>query len=308
MSDFSIRADHVNVEEVMRQIRARVKEKRGADYTEQEIRELATVKLERFLDPQAVRSDLLEHYRRQRTITSLSSIEPAPPVYGFDAETIYASSRGAAGRFLRLVRKLLNPVLKLFFNPNPLIHVVSMQSALNGYYSRSMDRVSERLVQRDHLDGLNFEVLNNLVVELTRLGIENRNLKMRVESLNTRLDFSERRARALEGVVQYKPGASPVSLTTLDPVETDEEDADKVGRRRRRRRGRRRGPGGEGLEDREAGTESRESGPESRESGLGTRDSASAEASADKSDPGSPEASSEPPAPSDDRGFDPSKS
>ncbi|MBA2355213.1 MAG: hypothetical protein H0V80_11160 [Acidobacteria bacterium] len=244
MPEFSVRADHVNVEEVMRQIRARVKEKRGADYTEQEIRELATVKLERFLDPQAVRSDLLEHYRRQRTITPLTGIEPAPPVYGFDAETIYASSRGAAGRLLRGLRKLFNPVLKLFFNPNPLIHVISMQSALNGYYSRSIDRISERFVQRDQLDGLNFEVLNNLVVELTRIGIENRNLKMRVESLNTRLDFAERRSRALEGVVEYKSGASPVSLTTLEAVEAAGEDADKAGRRRRRRRGRRR-PGGD---------------------------------------------------------------
>jgi hypothetical protein len=90
-------------------------------------------------------------------------------------------------------------------------------------------------------------LLNNLVVELTRLGIENRNLKMRVESLNTRLDFAERRGRALEGVVQYKAGASPVSLTTLEPVEGGDDDADKAGRRKRRRRGRRRGgEGGEG--------------------------------------------------------------
>lgn len=248
MSDFSLRADSVNVEEIMQQIRARIKEKRGADYTEQEVRELAKVKLERFLDPQAVRSDLLEHYRRQRTITPLSSVEPPPPIFAFDQETIYASSRGASGRALRFIRKLLNPVLKLLFNPNPLVHVVSMQATLNGYYSRTLDRVSERFVQRDQLDALNFEVLNNLVVELTRLGIENRNLKMRVESLNTRLDFAERRGRALEGVVQYKPGASPVSLTTLEPVEGGDEDGDRVGRKRRRRRGRRRG-GEEGASE-----------------------------------------------------------
>ena len=45
--------------------------------------------------------------------------------------------------------------------------------------------------------------------ELTRLGIEVKNLKMRVESMSSRLDFDERRARALEGVVQYRPGAVP---------------------------------------------------------------------------------------------------
>jgi hypothetical protein len=244
MSDFSVRADSVNVEEIMRQIRARVKEKRGADYTEQEIKELASVKLERFLDPLAVRSGVLEEYRKQRSVTTLVDIEPAPDLYGFDEESMYASSRGAAGRILRKVRQVLNPVLKLFFNPNPLIRVLNMQAALNGYYTRSIARISSR-------ESLNVEVLNNLVVELTRVGIENRNLKMRVESLNTRLDFAERRARALEGVVQYKAGASPVSLTTLEPTadaEASPEDADKAGRRRRRRRGRRRGPGGEGGE------------------------------------------------------------
>ena len=248
MPEFSVRADSVNVEEIMRQIRARVKEKRGADYTEDEIKELAGVKLERFLDPLAVRSGLLDEYRRQRGTTSLLGIEPAPELYGFDAETMYASSRGATGRMLRTIRKLLNPILKLFINPNPLIHVMNMQTGLNGYFTRSIARVSDHLQQRD---ALNFEVLNNVVVELTRLSIENRNLKMRVESLNTRLDFSERRARALEGAVQYKPGASPVSLTTLEPV-TDAtlapEDADKAGRRRRRRRGRRRVTGAEGGE------------------------------------------------------------
>ena len=31
------------------------------------------------------------------------------------------------------MRKILNPVLKLFFNPNPLIRVLNMQTALNGY-------------------------------------------------------------------------------------------------------------------------------------------------------------------------------
>jgi len=35
---------------------------------------------------------------------------------------------------------------------------------------------------------------------------------MRVESMSSRLDFDERRARALEGVVQYRPGAVPPHL------------------------------------------------------------------------------------------------
>ena len=64
MPDFNVRSDSVNVEQIMEQIRARIREKRGVDYTEQQIRELAAVKLEKFLDPRGVRSDLLEQFQR----------------------------------------------------------------------------------------------------------------------------------------------------------------------------------------------------------------------------------------------------
>jgi hypothetical protein len=43
MSDFSVRSDNVDVEQIMRQIRARIREMRGVDYTAEEIRERATV-------------------------------------------------------------------------------------------------------------------------------------------------------------------------------------------------------------------------------------------------------------------------
>ena len=60
MAEFNVRADEVNVEQIMHQIRARIREKRGVDYTEEQIQELAKIKLEKFLDPRGLRSDLLE--------------------------------------------------------------------------------------------------------------------------------------------------------------------------------------------------------------------------------------------------------
>jgi hypothetical protein len=86
---------------------------------------------------------------------------------------------------------MLAPVLKLFFNPNPLIHVLHMQSQINDLNAGRHQ--------------LYYELIHNLVVETTRLGIEVKNLRMRVESLDARVDFSERRARALEGAVMYRP-------------------------------------------------------------------------------------------------------
>ena len=165
MSDFSVRSDNVDVEQIMRQIRGRIREKRGVDYTEEEIRELASVKLEKFLDPRGVRSDLLDQFRRSRAAVT------TPQNFSFEDTTLYETHRG----IIRWFRKLLNPLLKLFFNPNPLIQALHIQADLN--------------TKREELDALNYEVIHNLVLELTRTGIEVKNLKMRVESMSSRLDF-----------------------------------------------------------------------------------------------------------------------
>jgi hypothetical protein len=190
MSDFSVRSDNVDVEQIMRQIRSRIREKRGVDYTEEEIRELANVKLEKFIDPKGVRSNLLEEYRR------VSTPEPPAPNYAFGEETLYETHRAP----IRWLRALFRPLLKLLFNPNPLIQALHIQSELN-------QKAAERTARREQLDALHYEVIHNLVAELTRTGIEVKSLKMRLESMASRLDFDERRARALEGVVQYRPGA-----------------------------------------------------------------------------------------------------
>jgi hypothetical protein len=269
MTDFSVKSDNVDVEQIMRQVRSRIREKRGVDYTEDEIRELASVKLERFLDPKGVRSDLLEQYRKRREAST------APGNYAFEDTTLYESSRP----LLRALRKLLNPILKLFFNPTPMVEALHIQSRLNDSYNQA--------------DALYYELIHNLVLETTRLSIEVKNLKMRVESMSSRLDFDERRARALEGVVQYRPGAvAPLPPPAAgdrdrdrdrDRGERDRGDRDRGERdrgdrdrerqaanganspisdaerrnRRRRRRGRRRpgGPGGPGAE-RQGGAES----------------------------------------------------
>ncbi|MEO5742263.1 MAG: hypothetical protein ABIS29_16880 [Vicinamibacterales bacterium] len=202
MADFNIRTDAVDVEQIMRQIRARIQSKRGVDYTEEQIQELASVKLERFLDPKGVRSDLVEQFRRARD----RKLEPfQPEQYAFDATLMYGSHRF----LIRIFRKLLNPILKLFFNPNTLIQVLDKQTKINALYEQEFYLLREKSQQRDEVDVLYYELVHNLVLELTRVGIENRNLKMRLESLSSRMDFDERRARALETVVQYRPGSGP---------------------------------------------------------------------------------------------------
>src|SRR4026209_2215575 len=123
MSEFTIRSESVDVEQIMKQIRSRVLEKRGTDYTEDEVRELATVRLEKFLDPKNLRSDLLEQFRKTRPALPEPPKEPPPvePPYLFDDQTLFASHRAP----LRLIRSLLKPILKLFFNPNTLNQILS---------------------------------------------------------------------------------------------------------------------------------------------------------------------------------------
>jgi hypothetical protein len=200
VADFNVRSDSVNVEQIMEQIRSRIREKRGVDYTEEQIRELATVKLQKFLDPRGVRSDLLDQFRRAQPLH-----QPAVPNYAFEDSTLFDSHRGA----LRFIRRLLKPILKLFFNPNPLIQALHIQSCVN-------TMLNEREARLEATESLYYELIHNLVVETTRLGIEVKNLTMRVESLSSRLEFSERRARALEsavGDVIYKPAPSDIVVT-----------------------------------------------------------------------------------------------
>jgi hypothetical protein len=258
MPEFNVRSDSVNVEHIMEQIRARIREKRGVDYTEEQIRELAAVKLEKFLDPRGVRSDLLDQFRK-----AMPAYEPPVlPNYSFESDTLFESHRG----IIRFFRKLFHPLLKLFlFNPNPLIRALNIQAQLNTMYA---EREAQRESSRRAMDQLYYELIHNLVLELTRTGIEVKNLKMRVESLSSRLEFNERRARALESAVVYKPSeeerpsrpsppaaaTSPQAAATTPPPQAPSpqpphtqqggvppEGPGQRSRRRRRRRGRRGG-------------------------------------------------------------------
>lgn len=278
MADFNIRSESVDVEQIMTQIRARIREKRGVDYTEEQVRELASVRLERFLDPKNLRSDLMDQFRQSRP--PLPDLEdpkppaqptPIEPPYTFDDRTLVWSHRP----LLRAIRKLMAPIIKLFWNPNTLNQVLHAQAQFNvdmlkrdqrrriefdqGFRElRRQGAIFER--SRAEWNVLYYEVLHNLVLETTRSAIEVKNLKMRVEALASRLDFSERRVRALEGVVQYRPEAvrhhdRPRHQRIEAGVDADASSATEPGdvaasgsghvtpsegrRRRRRRRGRR---------------------------------------------------------------------
>ncbi len=170
---FEIKAEGVDVERLLAEIERRVEERRGKLYTEDELRFIAERPLEGVVQPHDLRADLLEEFRRRDPSWN----------YSFDAETLYRSSHGLAGRAIEAARRLLAPVQKLFWNPTPMISALSRQSDLNRF---------------------SVHLLHNLVLEMTRLSLEVRELRSRNLELLGRLEALARREKTLEGMVAYR--------------------------------------------------------------------------------------------------------
>lgn len=212
MADPNVRPESVNVVQIMDRIRARIRETRGAEYTDAQIRELASATLQRYLDPRGVRPELVEKLRQAQTPSPARDL----PSFEFEEDTLFESTRP----FLRFMRKLLLPILKLFFNPNPLIRALNIQSRLNKGVA---EREASRDATRYAFDQLHYEAMHNIVVEMTRLAVENKNLRMQLESLTGRLEFTERRARAVEAAVTHtppRPERAAVVEYRPEPVQT----------------------------------------------------------------------------------------
>ncbi len=175
---FEIKAEGVDVERLLAEVQRRVEERRGVLYTEEELRYMAERPLEAVLQPHEVRADLLEEFRRRDASWN----------YSFDANTLYRSSHGLPGRLIEAARRLLRPVQKLFWNPSPMISALSRQSDLNRF---------------------SVPLLHNLVLELTRLSLEVRELRSRNLELEGRLAALARREKTLEGMVVYREEGAP---------------------------------------------------------------------------------------------------
>jgi hypothetical protein len=217
MSTFSAKGTDIDVETIMSDIRKKIGEKRKGLYTEEEVKEIAEMKLDAVLDASEFNSDFVTAFRDRDAQWNFS----------FGPETIYASSRGVSGSIIRWARKLLNPVLKLFFNPNPVISSLSRQSDLNRYYA---------------------QLLHNMALEMTKMNLEMTNLKARLRSTGIRVDNQTRREKVHEEITSSGDRASSAQAND------NSRRRSKGGRRPWRRR---RGPkdGGENKRQSSSGTQ-----------------------------------------------------
>ena len=205
----------VDVEQIMRDIRSRISQRHGIELTNQQIQELAARRLESILDPRSIKPALLDQLRRA---VGTSPDVPAPsqePAYTFEDTTLYDSHRG----IMRFIRKLLNPILKLFFNPNPLIRALNIQARIN---DEMLAREAERDRRQAEWNALHYELLHRVVTEIARVTLEGQNIGLRMESLAGKVDFNERRVRGIEGAIhQAKPAGRREDTRREDPRRED---------------------------------------------------------------------------------------
>ena len=160
MPELPVRTDDVDVERIMEQIRARIEDRRrrAAKRPADEGRGSAAAAL------------------------------PPSVSFEFDENSIYWSSRGAAGRVLHGVRRLLRPLVKFVFNIDRMVHALVMQARLNAQQTAFDDDVARRLAARDEQDALRRAAVRELAAEVRRLSEEMRSHRRLVESVAARLD------------------------------------------------------------------------------------------------------------------------
>jgi hypothetical protein len=192
MPDTAARTDAINVQDIMEQLRARIREKRGSDAADGPPQ--APGGGTRAFSDGKDGAELLTALRQARTAPAAVEI----PSYSFEDYTLFESTRGP----LRFVRRLLLPLLKLFFNPNPLIQALNTQTRINAFL---LERDAARERAHAAFEQAQYDALQALIAETAHLGGELKRLGMQMESTTSRLEFNEKRARAIESATVYRP-------------------------------------------------------------------------------------------------------
>lgn len=162
-------AKTIDIENIMQEIRETIaKKKEEGIYTDEEVEEISKLKLETLADSAEIDTQLLQFLRNKNRSWNISA--------NYTVET----HRGSFGKIIVIIKKIIRPFIRLYTD-----HLVERQAQLNLYI---------------------VHILHNLVQELTKLNIENTQLRHRLDVLEQEHRFFQKRERTLEEMVVYKKG------------------------------------------------------------------------------------------------------
>jgi len=166
---FVIKDEHIDVAEIMTRIREKIRLKREQGlYTDEEVAEMTTLKLQAFADEAEIDSELLARL--------------LAPNHNWNISVDYRiqTHRGGwKGKLIVMLKTAVRPIVRLYTD-----HLFNRQAQLNLYM---------------------VHICHNLVRELTRLQVAHTMQKNRCDQLERELDFLTRREKTLEGIVEYRP-------------------------------------------------------------------------------------------------------
>ena len=227
------RRKKIDIEQIMRDIQSRVSQQHGIDLNEQQVKELATRRLDAILDIKSANPALLETIRRSAGKPVSVRLKQPPKPKLFQASTLYGSSNV----LLRILRRLLKPILHLFLEPKALFEALNLQVRGN---TEAREREVEHVSKQAEWNALHYEILKRLVVEVSKLSLQEENLSLQIEALTAKVEFNERRVRTLEASL-HEASTDLINRSQKDNISgtTTEKNASDPRRKRRRRRNQR---------------------------------------------------------------------
>ena len=184
MPELPAQPDHIDVERIMEQIRARIEERSRRE-------KALAAERERETQPAAERER--ETQPAAEPVRDAAVALPPSESFAFDGDSIYWSSRRrGVGRVLYGTRKLLAPLVKFVFNIDPMVVALAAQASRNAQQAAFDDDVARRLAAREKQDLRSQRALQSLTAEMERLAADMKSQGTLLKSVAERLDALER--------------------------------------------------------------------------------------------------------------------
>jgi hypothetical protein len=180
MEPFISAAPDINVDEIMAAIQKKIQDKKDAGLLKQrEIDEIAEMELQPLPDFQ----EIPNIYDPCLYPGFAENLDPAVALEESLRET------GAVKAVLKLIRKLLSPLLRFMNRP------MYIELKTDVLQLRKKDRI---VLQSSEYIRLLHNTMHNMIVEASKLRIEEELLKTKIRILEDKMEFLENRERALE--------------------------------------------------------------------------------------------------------------